>query len=93
MGGCVMGRIPGRTATHGVAQPGMGYAGGVLQRWGERQCGDDAALDTRAHTHLPAVQVAQATDDRQADAAALRMAGMGAAVVAEHLANPNLCRI
>src|SRR5690606_921653 len=36
----------------------------------------------RTHADLPAVQVAQPADDGQADAGALRMAGMGAAVAA-----------
>jgi len=54
---------------------------GPLQRLRrERQRGDHAALATGAHAYLPAVQIAQAADDRQADATALRMAGMGAAM-------------
>lgn len=56
---------------------------GPLQRLRrERQRGDHAALATGAHAYLPAVQIAQAADDRQADATALRMAGMGAAIAA-----------
>lgn len=37
----------------------------------ERQRGDHAALATGAHADLPAIKIAQAADDRQADATAL----------------------